>query len=279
MKTFMNRSGVFLSAVLLFTGCAALSEFLKSAFQAPTFSFKRLGLDDLSLGGLTLDTVWALGNPNGVGISLASVDYALFIEEKQVVAGAPKQGLQIAPNASTELHFPANFKFQEVVAVVETFLNKDFAAYRAEGALGVQTPIGVIRLPIAKSGEFEVPKIPNLVFGNPKVSNLSLQGVTIEFPLTVINRNTFALPVSGVAGSLNLAGSNVGSLSTGNLGALEGKGTRVVSLPLTVNFVSAGMGLFNAVQKGSAQVQFNAKVQSGPLQVPLNIQQFVTFSK
>jgi len=273
----MKRRSLLLAMVLL-SGCAALTEFLKSAFKPPSFSFKRLGLNDLSLGGLTLDTVWALGNPNSVGISLASVDYALFIEEKQVVAGAPKQGLQIAPNASTDLHFPASFKFQDVVAVVETFLNKDFAAY-PEGALGVQTPIGVIRLPIVKSGEFEVPKIPNIVFANPKVSNLSLQGVTIEFPLTVTNRNTFALPVSAVTGSLNLAGSNVGTLSTGDLGALDGKGTRVVTLPLTVNFLSAGMGIFNAVQKGNAQVQFNAKLQSGAIELPLNVQQLVTFSR
>ena len=42
-----------------------------------------------------------------------------------------------------------------------------------EGGLGVQTPVGVIRLPIAKEGLFEVPKIPAVVFGNPRVTNVT----------------------------------------------------------------------------------------------------------
>ncbi len=270
---------LLMAVVMSMTGCAALRDFLKSAFKEPTFNFQRLGLENLSLAGLTLDTVWSLNNPNAVSISLASVDYALFIDEKQVVAGAPKQGLQVAANAASELHFPAAFKFQDIVAVVETFLNKDFAGYRAEGALGVQTPIGVIRIPIVKSGQFEVPKIPNIAFGNPTVSNLSIQGVTFQFPLTVSNRNTFALPVASVVGNVNLAGSNIGTISTGDLGALDGKGTRVVNLPLTVNFFSAGTGIYNAVQRGNAQVQFNAKLQSGSLEVPLNVQQLVNFAR
>ena len=265
--------------VMGLAGCAELTNFLRTAFREPTFAFKRLGLGDLSLAGLTLDTVWSLDNPNAVGISLASVDYALFIEDKQVVAGAPKQGLQIPASGSTELHFPAAFKFQDVVAVLETFLNKDMAKYRAEGSLGIQTPIGVIRLPLAHAGEFEVPKVPAIAFGNPRVSNLSITGVTFEFPLTVTNKNTFALPIAGVVGNLSLAGSNLGSISTGDLGALDGKGTKVVALPLSVNFMTAGMGIFNAVQRGNAQVQFDAKVQSGATQVPLNVNQLVSFVK
>lgn len=273
----MRRSAVLVTMTLLAVGCAQLREFLKTAVKTPSFTFNRLSLDEVSLAGLTLDTVWSLGNPNAVSVSLASVDYALFIEDKQVVAGAPKAGLQLAANASTDLHFPASFKFQDVVAVVDTFLNKDRATYRAEGSLGVQTPIGVIRLPIVKSGDFEVPKIPNVAFGNPRVSGLSMQGVTLEFPLTVTNRNTFALPVGEVVGQLTLAGSNVGTLSTGALGALEGKVTKTVTLPLTVNFLSAGTGIFNAVQRGNAQVQFNAKLNSGGVEAPLTVQQLVNF--
>ncbi len=273
----MRRASVLMVAAMLVAGCAALSDFLKGAFTEPTLTFQRLGLENISLSGLTLDTAWALNNPNAIGISLASVDYALFVEEKQVVAGSPPQGLQIAANGSTDLHFPAAIRFQDLVAVIETFLNKDTAAYRAEGALGVQTPIGVLKFPIAKSGDFEVPKIPAIAFANPRVSNLSIQGVTIEFPLTVTNKNSYALPVAGVLGNLNLAGSSLGSISTGDLGALDGKGVKTVALPLTVNFMSAGMGIFNAVQRGSAPITFDAKVKSGETEVPLNVNQLVNF--
>ena len=122
-----------------------------------------------------MDTVWDLHNPNAVSISLASVDYVLFIENKQVVAGAPQNGLQIAANPSSELHFPANIKFTDVVAVVETFLTKDTATWRAEGALGVQTPIGVIKSDRGKEGQFEVPKLPAMV-------SLRVTNIGFSFP-------------------------------------------------------------------------------------------------
>ncbi len=261
------------------TGCAYLQQFLRTAFQEPSFRFKNLGLTDISLAGLNLDTIWELNNPNQVGLSLASIDYALFVEDKQVVAGSPPQGLQIAPASATDLHFPAGVKFQDIAQVLETFLNKDNAAYRAEGALGISTPIGVIKVPLATQGQFEVPKIPLVQFGNPRVSGLTLTGATIEFPLAVTNRNTYALPVSGLTGNVSLAGANIGTLSTGALGDMSGKGVKNVSLPLTVNFLSAASAGVAIARGGNAQVAFNAQVQSGGANLPINVNQLVNLVK
>lgn len=257
------------------SGCAYLKQFLQTAFQQPTFRFKDLGLSDLSLAGLTLDTVWELGNPNNVGLSLASVEYALAIEDKQVVSGAPPQGLQIAPRSSSDLHFPAGVRFQDLVAVIDTFLNKDQATYRASGAIGVNTPIGVLRFPLATEGQFEVPKVPLVQFGNPRVANVSFAGATVEFPLVVTNRNTYALPISGLSGNVSLAGANVGTLNLGNLGAMEGRGAKNVTLPLNINFLSAASAAAAIARGGQAQVGFNAQVQSGGVGVPLNVSQVV----
>jgi LEA14-like dessication related protein len=278
----MKRILVLVALAVVLPGCAYLSEFLKlaqssGAFTQPTFTFKNAALADISLGGLTLDTVWELGNPNDIGISLASIDYALFIEDKQVVAGYPQKGLSIPARGSTQLHFPANIKFTDVAQVVEVFLNKDTAKWRAEGSVGVDTPIGVVKLPLMREDQFEVPKVPQVVFANPKVTGISLSGATIEFPMTVTNRNTYALPIGGVTGNLAIAGSNVGTISTGNLGAMQGKGAHQAALPITINFLSAAGAVVNAVRGGNAQVTFNAQVQSGQQAVPLKVDQLLTF--
>jgi LEA14-like dessication related protein len=273
----MKRILVTALCVVGFSGCAFLQQFLKTAAKEPTFTFRNVALNEISLAGLNLDTIWDLGNPNPVSISLASVDYALFIEEKQVVAGSPPSGLQIAANGNSELHFPAAIKFADVAGVVATFLNKDLASWRAEGALGVQTPIGVIRLPIAKEGQFEVPKLPAIVFGNPRITNVTFSGATVEFPMTVTNKNTYALPIAGVTGNIAVAGSNIGTISTGNLGAMEGKGAKQVAIPLTINLVNAVGAAAAAVRGGSAPVTFNAQVQSGGQAVPIKIDQLVNF--
>jgi LEA14-like dessication related protein len=267
------------AAVVAFSGCAYLQQFLRTAFREPGFRFKNLGLNDISLAGLTLDTIWELNNPNQVGLSLASIEYALDVENKQVVSGAPPQGLQIAPNSASDLHFPANLRFQDIVAVVETFLNQDTATYRASGALGVNTPIGVVRLPLSTQGQFEIPKIPLVQFGNPRISSVNLTGATVEFPLAVTNRNTYALPISGLSGSLALAGASIGTLTTGNLGNMEGKGVKNLTLPLSVNFLSAAGAAAAIARGGNAEVAFNAQLQSGTQAVPINVNQLVSLLK
>lgn len=275
----MNRLLSIVLASIVLSGCAYLQQFLRTAFQQPTFRFKNLGLTEISLAGLNLDTIWELNNPNQVGLSLASIEYALEVEDKQVVAGAPPQGLQIAPRSASDLHFPANLRFQDLAAVVDTFLNKDQAKYRASGFIGVNTPIGVIRLPLSTEGMFEVPKVPLVQFGNPRVTNVSFAGATIEFPLNVTNRNTYGLPISGVSGGISLAGANIGTLSTGDLGAMEGRGTRTVALPLTINFLSAASAAAAIARGGNAQVAFSAQVQSGGLALPINVNQVVNLVK
>ena len=172
-----------------------------------------------------------MDNPNTFGLSLAKVDYAFFVEGKQVVAGAPRKGIELKARDSSELVFPANVKFADIVPAVETFLTKDAATFKVQGSVGIDTPIGVISFPLEKEGTFEMPKIPNVQFESPRITNVSLTGATVEFPLTITNRNSFPLPIAGIAGDLKVAGASVGTLSTGDLGMLDGRGTRQVTLP------------------------------------------------
>lgn len=275
MKRLLAAAFVF----ALLPGCAYLSQFLGAAgFSQPSFNFKNLALENASFQGITLDTIWKLDNPNPVGLSLASIDYALTVEDKQVVSGKPRTGLQVNANGSSDLHFPAGIKFQDLGQVVQTFLTKDNAKWGASGSLGVQTPIGVISFPLSKTGTFEVPKLPAVSFGNPKVSSINLSGATLEFPLNVTNKNSYALPLT-VSGDLTLAGAKIGTISTGNMGALAGKGQKTMAMPLTVNFISAAGAAVKIAQGGQAQVNFVANVESGGMKLPLNVNQLVNIIK
>ncbi|WP_224244749.1 LEA type 2 family protein [Hyalangium gracile] len=272
----MKRSLLVLLALslLTLTGCATL----KKLFKKPRVTFKTARLSSASLSDATVDVVYQVDNPNTFGLSLAKVDYAFFVEGKQVVAGSPRKGLQLKARDSSELVFPANVKFADIVPVVETFLTKDAAAYKVQGELGIDTPIGVISFPLTHEGTFEVPKVPNVQFEAPRISNISLTGATVEFPLSITNRNSFPLPIAGLAGDLKVAGASVGTLSTGDLGMLDGKGSRQVTLPLQINFARAASAA-SALRSGNAQVTWNARVTSGSQNLPINIGQLLQFRR
>ena len=275
-----NRSLLLLAALGLglLSGCAALQGLLSNAFQKPRFTFKTARLQQASLSDATVDLVYELENPNPLGLSLASISYAFFVEGKQVVAGSPAKGLNIAAKGTSELVFPANVKFADIAPVVQVFLTKDTAQYKAQGSIGVQTPIGVISFPLEHEGTFEVPKVPQVQFNPPRVANISLQGATVNFPLTVKNRNSFALPVGGITGSLKLAGASVGTLSTGDLGMIQPGATRELTLPLTINFLSAASAASALRGGGSAQVKLEGQLVSGTTRLPLDVSQLLNFT-
>ncbi|XXF78770.1 LEA type 2 family protein [Myxococcaceae bacterium GXIMD 01537] len=279
--TPMKRPLLLLATLGLVTlsGCAALQSLLKGAFQQPRLTFKTARLADASLSDATVNLVYEVDNPNGFGLSLASVDYAFSVEGKQVVAGTPRNGLQLKANGKSELVFPANVKFADLVPVVETFLTKDQARFKAQGAIGIKTPVGVIRLPLEKEGTFDVPKIPSVKIESPRITNLNLTGATVEFPLTVTNRNGFPLPVGGIVGALKVAGADVGTLSTGDLGMLDASGTRQLTLPLRIDFVRA-LQAGNALRSGNnAQVRFDGKLTSKAQAVPVDFNQLLNFRR
>jgi LEA14-like dessication related protein len=264
------------AAVMALGGCAFLKGLSESAFQKPTLSFRSASLAEASLSSATVNVVYAIENPNAIGLSLADVRYAFAVEGKQVVAGQPPAGLHIPANGTAELSFPASVKFADLASVLATFLTKDFATYRAEGEVGVKTPIGVLRFPLATEGQFEVPKIPKMELGSPRIAHLGLDGATLELPLTLTNRNSYPLPIQSFSGALHIAGAKAGSLSSGDFGQLEARGSRQVTLPLTLQFSQAGAAA-QAIREGRAQITLNVQISSGGSSVPLTVSQMVSF--
>lgn len=268
--------GTVLALSLSLSSCAALRDLFRTAFQKPDLRFKTVNLKNASLSGINLDTVWTLDNPNPVGLSLAELDYKLFIEGKQVVAGSPRRGLTIPADNRADLTFPAQLKFAELAPTLGVFLNQDTAKYRAEGHIGVKTPIGVIKFPLKKEGSFEVPKVPQVEFQQPQVTHLSLSGATLSIPLKLTNRNSFPLPVAGITGQLAIGGANIGNINTGEVGLLAGRGTQTVNLPVTVNFSSA-LAAANAIRQGKGQVALSGNLVSGGATVPIVLSQLKDF--
>lgn len=274
----MKKLTIVTSLVLLACGCATLRDLAQSAFVQPTLSFKDARLADISLGGATVNLTFGLNNPNPIGLSLAEVGYNFSVEGKQVVAGSPPQGLSIPANGQADVTFPASVKFADLAPALETFLTKDSANYRAEGFLGVQTPLGVIRLPFSKQGTFDIPKLPKVELGQPRVTHVTFSGAQVELPLAVTNRNGFALPIGGLEGAIQLGGRSIGTINTGDLGSIDAKGSKSVTLPLQLRFDNAAAG-FASVAGRPVTLAFSGHLRSGPVSLPLNFSQTVNFQR
>jgi LEA14-like dessication related protein len=257
-----------LAVALLLPGCAVFQAIFNATFEKPRLTFKTARLTDVTLTAVTLETVWELENPNDVGVTLARADCHVFVEDQPVATGAPPPGFAMPAHGRTALVFPARVKLHDVLPAAWAVAGKDTARYRIEGTAGIDTPIGVLDFPLAFSGDIEPPRLPAMRFLAP---NVSARG--IELPLELTNRNSFALPLAGLSGTVRVGGQELGTVSTGNLGTLAPKETRVVRMPLSLNVLQAASGLEAMLRGDKVPVTFNAELISGGERIPIDLNQ------
>lgn len=272
---------VFGIALVTTAACASLNRVLEAGqalFEKPTLSFQRANVRDISLEGAALDLVFQMTNPNDVGLDLASVAYNLEVEGKKVVSGAPEAGLKIPAKGSSELTFPAKIKFLDLAQTIEAVLTKEESSYKASGEVGVNTPIGVIALPLATEGRMKNPRLPKLSLQVPRVSNLSFSGARLTLPIKIDNPNAFALPVAGITGAISVAGTAIGNATAGSGATIAAGQAGTVELGVDLSFLSVGTAVATAIRNGGGDVGIDGALAVGGLRLPVKLQDHLSFT-
>jgi LEA14-like dessication related protein len=235
-------------------------------------------LSDVSLAGATVNLTLTVHNPNQQGISLAETDYKLSVAGKQLVAGKPAGGLRIPGGASSDVVLPAQIRFADIGDSIAAVLQQEQLPYRAEGHIGVSTPLGVVPLAFAKDGTLPVPRLPTVTFESPRIAELSLTHATLDLPLTVSNPNPFPLPLGSLTGDLRIDGADVGRIASPELGRVDGRQSRTVALPVTVRFAQA-LAAARALREGRAHLALDGMLSSGGASVPVHLERDVDFTR
>ena len=277
----MNRIPAWLLFMLpiVLGSCATLEQLAAGAFQKPTLAYKSATLADVSLSGATLNVVTTVDNPNGVGLSLADLDYRLSIDGHPVATGRPPAGLQIPAHGSADVTLPATFEFTDLGQAVATVLSKGSAGYKAEGTLGLNTPIGVVHLPLSHQGTFSLPDMPGIALGTPRLTAVAIDHATVELPVTLTGKGTLAVPLQALEAAVSIGGTRVGEVSAKDLGTLEPGTSRSVVLPLTIPFsgaVGAGRAILGG---GEVPISLDGQLRSGPAPVPFALKTTARFRR
>jgi LEA14-like dessication related protein len=249
-----------------------------SGFQKPSLAFKDASLSDVTLGGATVNLIFTVTNPNDAALSLAETDYKLSLDGKQVVGGKPAAGIRIPAKGSSDITLPASVKFADLAGSIADFWRKEQANYRAEGHIGVDTPIGIAALPFEKEGVVPLPKLPDISLGTPKIGQLGLTSARIDIPLVFANQNPFALPLGSVSGALRIAGADVGEIGAQPVGRVDAKGAKTVTLPVTIRF-SQAMAAARAIQEGRAHVAIDGQLAAEGAALPFHVEHDVEFTQ
>ena len=247
-------------------GCAMLNQL----FQKPAVSLRSVDLTSLSFTGIGANFVLGVDNPNPVGIDLARLAYQVTIEGKQLAQGQANQAVSVPASGAGTITLPVSIRFTDFVASIQALLTKRQVNYSIAMSPGFNTPLGIIDVPLAHSGQFPVPQVPQVSLGTPSLGGLDLTGATLSLPIVIHNKNGFPLPTTGLSYGLTVAGAAVLS-ATAAPGPLAANQQTSVPITARINFAQVGLGVMNALRGGGAPIALNGLLDLGGYKLPLNL--------
>jgi LEA14-like dessication related protein len=260
-----------LLAPLALAGCAAVGELAKAAFQRPTLTFQKASVESIDFEAATLALDYDLENPNGFGLTLARVEYWLQLDGRVVTRGQVRGGLSIPAAGHAPVRFTVRLPFAEVPRLVEVVRAQKPVAYTVGGNVGVETPIGVLDLPITHSDQVALPALPRFRLAGVAVRLVSLTDVELRLSLAIDNPNPFPIPAGALKYAAAVGGEVVASADAEALGAIGARREGTVTIPIRLSILGAGRALSQAVNGGSADVRLQGEARLGAIPVPLDV--------
>ncbi len=229
--------------VLHLLGCAELEPYL------PVVHFDRLELQHVSFEDVATDFVFQIENPNPVGVDIASFSYALDLEAIEFLSGDNEEGLALPARGSTDLRLPVSLIFANVYDTIQATRGEDIVDFGLAGKFGFDTPLGPVQIPYDEAGGFPALRTPKFQLGKLSVDAVDLFGADLSLDLNVDNDHESTLFFQQLAAVVTLNGESLvdGLLADFDVG---GASTGTVSVPIHVDFLSAGLTLVNVIVDG-----------------------------
>jgi len=139
-------------ALLLLLLPACLSWFM----EKPTFSLKEISVNRISLTDISFLIGIEVQNPNSFDLNLASLEYTVFFNEREVGKGRLDEKVRMAKASSTVVRVPLRADFRTLGDPVRMILAGQDLKYRIEGSAVLKALLSTKTLPFSKTGEFRL---------------------------------------------------------------------------------------------------------------------------
>jgi LEA14-like dessication related protein len=257
-------ASILVCACLALAGCSPL-------FDKPRVSVRRVDITGVSFTGVDATLVFAVQNPNVLGLDLARLSYQLTVDNHQFIQGAGQHTLHVPAQGTGELQLPISIKFVELGQVLASLFTKRQVPFTIATKLGFGTPIGVIDVPISHAGQLPVPQLPTLTIGPAAVSAVDVGGASMSVTIQVRNTNSFKLPVGALRYALSINGVTLVDASTPPRELAAGATVPLV-IAARLDFLRLGFGVMRAIQSRSAKLAVEGSFDLLGYAMPVHLQ-------
>ncbi|MFP4445169.1 MAG: LEA type 2 family protein [Desulfosudaceae bacterium] len=220
-------------------------------WQKPEASIGSITVSALNFEGAGLDVAVEVHNPNAYQIRLGRLDYALTVQDKQVLSGQQEENTALKAEQSQTIVFPVKIRFADLLAAVSGLKQQNIVNYGLTGGITAAVPmVGDIRLPFSRQGRLPVPKMPQVTVEGLHLDSINMLGASLKLALSLENPNNFSVNLDQFDYAFKLNNNAVaGGKAPAALQAGPGQTSRI-ELPLDLSFASAGLALYQALTGG-----------------------------
>ena len=148
----MKRSAILISLVILLAFPSCMSWFMKQ----PTFVLKEVSITRFSLAEIHFLFGIEVQNPNSFGMTLLSLEYTVYVNDRETGKGRVDKEVQIAKASSTLVQVPLQTDLKNLGDPLRLFFGGQDLRYKIEGAAVIKTGMGTAAYPFSKSDEIKI---------------------------------------------------------------------------------------------------------------------------
>ncbi len=238
----------FLVAVTI-GGCAMVTEVSQDIATSPGVRVSDFRFTPTSLVDGQGELVLVVSNPNPIGVKVNAVSYQLALgEQGDVVTGSQSSGLRIPAAGEAKLSIPIDVAFGKALDSVLDLASRRHLAYQLTGDVG----IGPLRLPYAKEGQLDLPKLPDIRLVGIEVKSVGLVQTVLELTFRLDNPNEFVLLMDRLEYRLTLDEKQVGTGRLEFSNPVTGKASDEFLGKVEISSLQAGQAVLNVLRQDRA---------------------------
>lgn len=261
----LNRLLAILLLSTVLASCAQLKQ--QAEVVKPTASLTGASLKSINFDQADLEFDLAVENKNPVSLDLAGLDYDFKLEDQSVVSGITEQGMKLKANSTSPVSLPISLKFEDLKKLGGDIWEQDTLKYDLQTTFKVKLPvIGDYPIPVSKTGEIPVPKMPKIKLKGVKLKEMGFTSADVVAQVEIRNPNDFRLGLNRLDYKLAINNTNWGSGKIRQPTSIPSKGKAVVDIPLSLDLLSMGSAAMSLI-KDKADLEYkltgNANIDTG----------------
>jgi LEA14-like dessication related protein len=244
---------ILLTSTMVLNSCSIINGLVKERVKEPKVDFLDAKISGLSLEAVDLLFDLKIYNPNNIGVKLAKFDYDLLLNGNPFVNGNQNKGIEIPSLGEENIQLPLTLKYSDIYRTFQNLREEGLSNYQMKFGLSFDVPVlGAIRIPVSKSGELPMIKIPKISFGALRLDKLNLTGADLKLSLKLNNPNIFSMILSKMQYDFKINGLNIVSGLTEKSMQISEKGESMIEIPVSVDFLTAGRSVYQIINGDKA---------------------------